>query len=315
MDDWMTSAIVVEGLFKSYGSLDVLRGVDLDIGRGDFYALMGQNGSGKTTLMSIMACTSKPTRGSVRIHGCDASTESKRVKRLIGYVPQGNFSCSKLTGKENLVYFARLFGLPRRDAEGLADDLLERMGLEADAERQVSEYSGGMRKRLEVATALLPGTEVLLLDEPTTGLDPSARKTFLGMVKGINKGGATVFLVTQIGEDAEAAFRVGFIDGGRIVVEGAPEELKERSGLKNVIEVETAFKGEEVSSLLGAFNEEGEPRETEEGYRIFCEGPEEVAPRIVRALDGIGCQVKGLETRAPSLEDVFFRATRKPLRG
>jgi ABC-2 type transport system ATP-binding protein len=311
----MTSAIVVEGLFKSYGNLDVLRGVDLDIKRGEFYALMGQNGSGKTTLISIMACTSQPTRGSARIYGFDVVSKSKEVKRLIGYVPQENFSCSKLTGRENLVYFARLFGLPRREAEELTAGLLDKMGLADDADRRVSEYSGGIRKRLEVATALLPGTDVLFLDEPTTGLDPSARKSFLGTVKGINECGTTVFLVTHIGEDAEVASRVGFIDGGRIVVEGEPEELKERSGLKNVIEVETAFKSEEVAFLLGPFNEEGKPREMEEGYRIFCEGPEEVAPRIVRALDGIGCQVKGLKTRAPSLEDVFFRATRKTLRG
>jgi ABC-type multidrug transport system ATPase subunit len=311
----MTSAIVIEGLFKSYGSLDVLRGVDLDIERGEFYALMGQNGSGKTTLISIMACTSQPTRGSARIHGFDVVSESKEVKKIIGYVPQESFSCSRLTGRENLVYFARLFGFSMREAKELTAGLLEKMSLTDDADRRVSEFSGGMRKRLEVATALLPGIDVLFLDEPTTGLDPSARKSFLGTVKGINEGGTTVFLVTHIGEDAEVASRVGFIDGGRIVEEGQPKKLKERSGLKNVVEVKTAFKGEEVSSLLEAFTEEGEPRETEEGYRIFCEAPEEVAPRIVRALDGIGCQVKGLETRAPSLEDVFFRATRKPLRG
>jgi ABC-2 type transport system ATP-binding protein len=313
--DKMTSAIVVEGLFKSYGGLDVLRSVDLYIERGEFYALMGQNGSGKTTLISIMACTSQPTRGSARIHSFDVVSESKEVKKIIGYVPQESFSCSRLTGRENLVYFARLFGFSMREAKELTAGLLEKMSLTDDADRRVSEFSGGMRKRLEVATALLPGIDVLFLDEPTTGLDPSARKSFLGTVKGINEGGTTVFLVTHIGEDAEVASRVGFIDEGRIVVEGQPKELKERSGLKNVVEVKMAFKGEKVSSLLEAFNEEGEPRETEEGYRIFCEGPEEVAPRIVRALDGIGCQVKSLETRAPSLEDVFFRATRKPLRG
>ena len=189
------------------------------------------------------------------------------------------------------------------------------MGLAADADRYVSDYSGGMRKRLEVATALLPGIEVLFLDEPTTGLDPSARKNFLGMLKDINMNGTTIFLVTHIGEDAEAASRVGFIDGGRIVMEGEPDELKERSGLKNVVEVETTFKGERVASMLRPFTGDERLQETEEGYRIFCERPEEVAPMIVRALDGIGCQVKRIETRAPSLEDVFFKVTRKPLRG
>jgi len=313
IDGWI--AISVRDLYKSYGDLEVLKGIDLEVERGEFYALMGQNGSGKTTLTSIMSCTSLPMKGSARIHGYDVVEEADKVKRVIGYVPQENFSCSRLTGRENLVYFARLFGFSRREAEGLAGVLLDRMGLAADAVRYVSDYSGGMRKRLEVATALLPGIEVLFLDEPTTGLDPSARKNFLGMLKDINMNGTTVFLVTHIGEDAEAASRVGFIDGGRIVMEGEPDELKERSGLKNVVEVETTFKGERVASVLRPFAGDERLQEMEEGYRIFCERPEEVAPMIVRSLDGIGCQAKRVETRAPSLEDVFFKVTRKPLRG
>jgi len=310
----MKSTIVVEDLFKSYGEIEVLKGVDVEIGRGEFYALMGRNGSGKTTLISIITCTSLPTRGRARILGYDVVDEADEVKRLIGYVPQENFSCPRLTGRENLVYFARLFRFPKREAEALAGELLERMGLAKDAGRYVSEYSGGMRKRLEVATALLPGIDVLILDEPTTGLDPSARKGFLGTLKDVNGDGTTVFLVTHIGEDAEVASRVGFIEEGRIVLDGTPEELKEGSGLRNVVEVETPFKGEGVASVLRPFSGDGRLQETEEGYRILCEGPEEMIPRMVRALDGIGCQAKRVETRAPSLEDVFFKVTSKPLR-
>jgi len=315
LNDKMTSAIVVEGLFKSYGGLDVLRGVDLDIGRGEFYALMGQNGSGKTTLISIATGTSPPTRGRVEIHGHDVVDEPEEVKRIIGYVPQENFSSPALTGRENLVYFARLFGLTKSEANQVAGELLERMGLAGDAGKRVSDYSGGMRKRLEVATALLPGIEVLFLDEPTTGLDPSARKGFLGTLREANEEGATVFMVTHIGEDAEVASRVGFMDGGRIVLEGEPGGLKERSGLQNVIEVETPFKGKEVASVIRAFSVDGKLQETGEGYRLYCEEPEEAMPRLVRALDGVGCGAERIEARAPSLEDVFFKATRKPLRG
>jgi ABC-type multidrug transport system ATPase subunit len=311
----MTSAIVVKGLFKRYGDIDVLRGVDLDIGHGEFYALMGQNGSGKTTLISIATGTSLPTKGHVEIHGHDIVDEPEKVKRIIGYVPQENFSSPALTGHENLVYFARLFGLDNSEANRAAEQLLERMGLAGDSRKRVLDYSGGMRKRLEVATALLPGIEVLFLDEPTTGLDPSARKGFLGTLREVNEEEATIFMVTHIGEDAEVASRVGFMDGGQIVLEGEPDRLKERSGLQNVIEVETPFKGKEVASVIGAFSVDGSLQETEEGYRLYCDEPEEAMPRLVRALDGVGCGAERIETRAPSLEDVFFKATMKPLRG
>jgi ABC-2 type transport system ATP-binding protein len=309
------NAIAVKGLRKSYDGFEVLSGVDLEVERGEFYALMGQNGSGKTTLISIMTCTRLRDEGEVRVLGYEVVGEAGEVKKLIGYVPQENFSCPTLTGRENLVYFARLFGLPKREAETLALDLLDKMGLAGDAGKRVSDYSGGMRKRLEVATALMPGIEVLFLDEPTTGLDPSARKNFLGMLKEVNSDGATVFMVTHIGEDAEAASKVGFIDGGRIVLEDEPERLKERSGLQNVIDVEVPFKSWEVESALAALSDDGGLQETEEGYRIFSEDPEEAMPTVVRALDGVGCQAKRVESRAPSLEDVFFKATSKALRG
>jgi ABC-2 type transport system ATP-binding protein len=311
----MTSAIVVKGLHKRYGDLDVLKGVDLDIGRGEFYALMGQNGSGKTTLISIVTGTSPPTIGRIEIHGHDILDESENVKRIIGYVPQENFSSPALTGHENLVYFARLFGLVKSEANQVAEQLLERMGLTGDARKRVSDYSGGMRKRLEVATALLPGIEVLFLDEPTTGLDPSARKRFLGTLKEVNEEGATIFMVTHIGEDAEVASRVGFMDSGKIVLEGEPDRLKESSGLQNVIEVETPFKGKEVASVMRAFSVDGRLQETDESYRFYSGEAEKVMPRLVRALDSVGCGVERIETKTPSLEDVFFKATRKPLRG
>jgi ABC-2 type transport system ATP-binding protein len=310
-----TSAISVDGLYKSYGDLNVLKGINLKISRGEFYALMGRNGSGKTTLASIITCTKAPTRGHVSVHGHDVVCEANQVKKLIGYVPQENFSCPGLTGVENLVYFARLYRFNRKEAETLARELLDRMGLTGAAHRRVSEYSGGMRKRLEVATALFPGIEVLVLDEPTTGLDPSARKGFMSTLKEVNEEGVTVFLVTHIGEDAGTASRVGFIDEGVIMLEGAPDELKDTSGLRNVVEVDTPFKGEEVASVLTALSDEGQIMETGEGYRVFCRNSDEATPKILRALDGIGCQAIRVEVRVPSLEDVFFKATSKPLGG
>jgi len=173
------NAIRVENLTKRYGVNEVLKGVNLKVDEGEFYALMGPNGSGKTTLASIIASVRIPTSGSVDIYG----RKSWQAKEWIGYVPQENFSSPKLTGRENLMYFARLLGYSGSQAESLVNEMLGRIGLSADADKRVDKYSGGMRKRLEVATALFPGVRILILDEPTTGLDPSARRKFLGLVE------------------------------------------------------------------------------------------------------------------------------------
>ncbi len=309
------SAIICKNIHKSYENTEVLKGVSLEIVQGEFYALMGPNGSGKTTLTSIVACTSLPTRGTVEIHSHNIVEAAEKVKELIGYVPQENFSSPHLTGKETLIYFARLFGFSKAEAKKIAEDLLDKMGLTEAAEKRVANYSGGMKKRLEVATALFPGVRVLILDEPTTGLDPSARKKFLGMIKSINKEGTTVFFVTHIGEDAEVASRVGFMDEGRIVMEDEPKQLKKRSGLRNVVNIDTSLKANEVVNVLQHFSDNGKILETEKGYKIYCEKPEDVTPSIVRSLDKIGCAATRIETAPPSLEDVFFKLTEKSLRG
>lgn len=303
-------AIFIENLTKKYGENNVLKGVNLRVKGGEFYALMGPNGSGKTTLVSIIASVSLPTSGKVEIYG----GELEKAKGLIGYVPQENFSSPLLTGKENLMYFARLRGFSTREAKKIVENVLEKMGLSENSKKKISNYSGGMRKRLEVATGLFPGTKILILDEPTTGLDPSARRNFYGLIKEINGEGTTILLITHIGEDAELASRVGLIDEGEIVAEDEPERLKKLSGLKNVVNIETVIKNDQIANTLEKFSEGKKLLETESGYRIYCETPEEAIPTIVRSLDKIGCKTRQIEATRPSLEDVFFRLTEKSLR-
>lgn len=227
------NAICVENLTKRYGVNEVLKGVNLKVAEGEFYALMGPNGSGKTTLASIITSVRMPTSGSVDIYG----RKPWQAKEWIGYVPQENFSSPKLTGRENLMYFARLLGYSGSQAKDSVNEMLDRIGLLADADKRVGKYSGGMRKRLEVATALFPGVRILILDEPTTGLDPSARRKFLGLVEEIKDKQTTIFLITHIGADAELASKVGLIDNGKIIAEGEPEALKRIHGLQDVIAV------------------------------------------------------------------------------
>lgn len=300
-------AINVERLVKKYGNNEVLKGIDMRIDEEEFYALMGPNGSGKTTLVSIIASVRSPTSGNVKIYG----KKPDNAKELMGYVPQENFSSPMLTGRENLLYFAGILGYSRSDAKKLVDEILNKMGLSEDADKRVSRYSGGMRKKLEVATALFPGVKILILDEPTTGLDPSARREFFGLIEGMKKG-LTILLITHIGADAELADRVGLMDNGKIIVENSPEGLKKGSGLENVLNVETPIKSEKVAGVLSKFSE-GRVLETEMGYRIYNKEPENITPEIVRVLDGIDCKTTKIEIIKPSLEDVFFKLTGKSM--
>ena len=300
-------AIFTEKLTKKYGAKEVLKEVNLKIDEGEFYALMGPNGSGKTTLASIMASVRSPTSGKIEIYG----KKPKATKELIGYVPQENFSSPILTGKENLLYFVGLLGYPKSEAERIVDELLTKVGLFDDADKRVANYSGGMRKRLEVATILFPGIKLLILDEPTTGLDPSARRKFLGMLQELRDEKTTILLITHIGADAELASRVGLIDEGEIIAEDDPESLKKASGLEDVINIETTIKNKQVATVLSDFSERQKLLETPLGYRVFSWAVEETTPKIVRALDEVGCKAMKIEIVKPSLEDVFFELTEK----
>ena len=302
-----TFAVLAENVTKEYGKKEVLKKVNLKINKGEFYALMGPNGSGKTTLASILASVKSLTSGKIEIFG----KKPEAAKKITGYVPQENFSSPFLTGKENLMYFAQLLGYSKREAFDIVDGLLKKVGLWEDANKRVSYYSGGMRKRLEVATILFPGLKLLILDEPTTGLDPSARRKFLGLIQELRNEETTILLITHIGADADLASRVGLIDRGVIIAEDEPEKLKRNSGLENVVNIETSIKSDKVASLLTKFSEKMKVLETETGYRVFTEDVEKATPKIVRSLDEIGCKVIRIETAKPSLEDVFFKLTER----
>jgi len=304
------NAICVENLTKRYGANEVLKEVNLEVDEGEFYALMGPNGSGKTTLAAIIASVRMPTSGSVAIYG----RKPWQAKEWIGYVPQENFSSPELTGRENLMYFAKLLGYSGSKAENLVNEMLDRIGLSQDADKRVGKYSGGMRKRLEVATALFPGVRILILDEPTTGLDPAARRNFFGLIEEIKDEKTTIFLITHIGADAELASRVGLIDEGKIIAEDTPEALKRMHGLEDVITVETALNSEKVANILKEFSDDKRVLETEAGYRIFSKNGDKVLAEVVRNLDRIGHKVTRIEVARPSLEDVFFKLTQKMVR-
>ena len=302
-------AIHVENLAKTYDGRRVLDGVNVDVPEGEFYALMGPNGSGKTTLASIIAAVKMQDSGVVEVYG----NRPAQAKESIGYVPQENFSSPKLSGKENLIYFAGLLGYSRSQANQLAAGMLNKLGLSEEADKRVAKYSGGMRKRLEVATAIFPGTKVLILDEPTTGLDPAARRSFFSMIQEIMDKKTSIFLITHIGSDAELASRVGLIDNGKMIAEGTPDELKRKHAVEDVITVETAVKSDSVISVLEGFSIDGRVAESEAGYKIYSRNGDRVLADVVRSLDQAGHRVARIEMARPTLEDVFFRLTERNL--
>lgn len=300
---------------KSYNGNQVLDNLSLEIGSSDFFVLMGPNGSGKSTLLSILAGTNSFDGGSVKIMGYDICEEDLKARENIGYVPQENFSSQFLTGRENLQYFADLLGLSKAQAMDEIQKLLQMMDLEDVADRKVSQYSGGMRKKLEIATALLGDPKILFLDEPSTGLDPAIRKDFLSLLQRINRQGTAILLVTHIGEDAEVATRVGFMIQGEIVAEGTPSELKNISGLKSSIIVDATPQTEELMLLLAALSEDCIVVERDGFFELDCKDPKKMIPKIVDMLYKAGFNMHRVDTQAPSLEDVFYSLTECPVRG
>jgi len=315
MNDHSNIILDAKDVSKSYNGMQVLAGVNLQVKSSDFYVLMGPNGSGKSTLLSILAGTNTSDAGTVRILSHDINEDRIKARELIGYVPQESFCSAFLTGRENLEYFAGLLELGEVQTKPKIDRLLKTVGLEDDADRRVAEYSGGMRKRLEVATALLGDAKILFLDESTTGLDPSVRKDFLNLLKDINKEGTAILMVTHIGEDAEIASRVGFMLNGDKIAEGTPEDLKEQSGLKTSIIIDASPKSDELMMLLARLSEDCIVTQREETFVLTCGNLKDIVPRIVKELQSSGFEMHSVSTRPPSLEDVFYHITEYPIGG
>ncbi|MGM0365853.1 MAG: ABC transporter ATP-binding protein [Actinomycetota bacterium] len=303
--------ISIKNLSKSYGSRKVLDNINLDIGEGEFYCLLGPNGSGKTTISSIMAGIRKPDSGEVQIYG----KSPQKARGFLGYIPQESFSDPNLTGWGNLDYFAKLLGYGREERKRMVKILMEKIELTRDAGKRVANYSGGMKKRLELATVLFPGIKLLILDEPTTGLDPSARRKFFSYIDEIRDEKTTIFLISHIGSDTETATRVGLIDNGKIIAEGSSEKLKNNSGLKNIVSIDTSIKNDSIKKLLHKFNEAEEVLEYDSGYRIFTVQTAEIIPEIVRGIEKMGFKVLKISVSVPTIEDVFFKITGKSVEG
>lgn len=310
----MSHAIQAEGLVKRFGATTALDGIDLAAPTGSILGVLGPNGAGKTTAVRILATLLRPDAGEARIAGHDLRREAVAVRSKIGLTGQYASVDEELTGTENLVLIGRLLELPRRDARARAAELLERFGLSDAAHRSLKTYSGGMRRRLDLAASLVGRPEVLYLDEPTTGLDPRSRNQVWEMVRTLTDEGVTVLLTTQYLEEADhLADRISVIDHGRVVAEGRADELKRRTGSQTLlVRPSDPADAAEVRRIVAELTAV-QPATADEGALITAPVDDPVLlSALVRRLDDAGITADELALRLPSLDEVFLALTGKP---
>jgi ABC-2 type transport system ATP-binding protein len=313
--DERTNGIEVEGLVREYRKGPrAVDGIDLTVAPGEIYGFLGPNGAGKSTTVHVLTTLLPPTAGTARVGGYDVVREGPKVRGLIGVALQEAALDPLLTGRDHLRLQATLQGVPKHRRRAQADELLTRVGLEDAADRKVSGYSGGMKRRLDLALALVHMPRILFLDEPTTGLDPQSRTALWEEVARLRREeGVTVFLTTQYLEEADVlADRVGIIDQGKIVAEGTPAALKAEVGRPSVHAIPRSEKDRErVAAFLARF---GDPLATTRDVAVRLRDGFGLTD-IVRAVDANGVDIVDLELRAPSLDDVFLAKTGRTLEG
>ena len=307
-------AIETSGLRKSFGTTRALAGVDLSIRKGTVYGLLGPNGAGKTTTIRVLATLIRPDGGSARVLGHDVVRDGHEVRRRVSLTGQYASVDEDLTGRENLVLVARLLGFGWRAARARADELLEAFGLTEAGERLVRTYSGGMRRRVDIAASLVAIPELLFLDEPTTGLDPRSRNQVWELVRRIAAEGTTVLLTTQYLDEADRlAERMAVIDHGRVIAEGTSRELKASIGA-NALHVRLAQaeqRAQAVALVERALGGTVFPSAEAHEIGAKVESPAQAAA-VLTALAGAGIEVAQLSVGDPCLDEVFLALTGKP---
>jgi ABC-2 type transport system ATP-binding protein len=307
MNQLLTPALSAAGLRKSFGDKTVLDGIDLNVAEGTIFSLLGPNGAGKTTTVQILSTLITADAGDVRVAGHDVTREPDAVRAVIGVTGQFSAVDDLLTGAENLILMADLLHLGRREGRRRAAELLERFDLGDAAAKTAATYSGGMRRRLDLAMTLVGDPRIVFLDEPTTGLDPRSRRTMWQIVRELVAGGATIFLTTQYLEEADQlADRIAVLDRGKLVAEGTPDELK-RQIPGGHIRLRFADASRLGSAAAGF---DGSSRHDEAlTLQIPTDGSVTAVRAVLDRLDALAIEVDELSVHTPDLDDVFLALT------
>jgi ABC-2 type transport system ATP-binding protein len=309
--------IEAAGLTKRFGKVNALNDLTLSLSSGQPVAILGPNGAGKTTFIRIVATLLRPDAGTLRVGGHDVASEPMAVRRMIGLAGQSAAVEETMTGRENLLMVARLYGQRARQARQSADSILEQMALLDASDRQVRTYSGGMRRRLDLGASLVGAPRLLLLDEPTTGLDPISRAEVWDAIRALANQGTDIALTTQYLDEADhLASRIVIIDDGRVVADGLPNELKSRVGADVVevhtVDVATMRRAAEVLSAIGMSEPATEPATRR--CSVAAPGGSQSLAVALRALDDADVPVEDIALRRPTLDEVFVALTRRDTR-
>ncbi len=308
----MAAAIIAEGLVKHYGDVKALDGLDLAVEEGTVLGLLGPNGAGKTTTVRVLTTLLRPDSGRASVGGFDVATQADDLRRIIGLSGQYAAVDENLSGRENLEIFGQLYHLGGRVAKARAAELLQQFRLADAANRPVKTYSGGMRRRLDLAAALVARPRFLFLDEPPTGLDPRSRMDMWDVIEALVKGGATILLTTQYLEEADQlADRIAVVDAGRVIAEGTSDELKDQVG-GEVVEViihDRAQLDAAVSAVAGCCHESPKVERKAKRLTVASRGGSTVLVEVIRELDAAGIRIDDVALRRPTLDDVFLSLT------
>lgn len=311
----MTSILECRDLSKSFGDKVAVDGVSFEIGAGEAYGLLGPNGAGKTTTISMICGLLKSDRGSVTVDGSVMDHRSVAAKRSIGYVPQEIALYPDLTGAENLRFFGRLYGLRGDELGSRVDEMLELVELRDRADERVDKYSGGMKRRLNIAAGLLHSPKLLVLDEPTVGVDPQSRNAILENVEKLASEGVAVLYTTHYMEEAERLCdRVGVIDEGRIIAEGTRRELVDRLGQRDRVEIAGSGSLKKFATAAKRLKEIDDATATDDQVQLLVRGGRHVLPKLLDVADRTNVAVSSVEVVEPDLEAVFLHLTGKALR-
>jgi ABC-2 type transport system ATP-binding protein len=297
------------------GTVDAVRGVDLAVADGEIFGFLGPNGAGKTTTLRMLATLIEPDGGEATVAGADLRNDPGEVRRRIGYVAQGGSTWDEVSAREELVLQARLYGIAKAEAQRLTERALDAFQLTDFADRKCKTYSGGQRRRVDVALGIIHEPKIVFLDEPTTGLDPQSRAHMWDEVRRLRDDGVTIFLTTHYLDEADALCdRISIMDGGEIVADGTPEDLKrEISG--DVVTL--GMSGGIVDKAREVLDREPYTRRSEtvdDGVRLYVEAGATSIPHMLRSLDGAGIEPTSIELHRPSLDDVFLAKTGRSLR-
>ena len=302
-------AVHVRGLRKSYGDVEAVRGIDLDVATGEVFGFLGPNGAGKSTTIKILCTLAKPTAGEAKVAGFDVTTQRDEVRRHIGLVFQETTLDDYLTAEQNLKFHAELYGIPSAAVPARMRQVMEMVGLWELRTSRVITFSGGMKRRLEIARGLMHSPRVLFLDEPTVGLDPQTRKSIWSYIRELEqRESITIFMTTHYMDEAEFCDRIAIIDHGRIVALGSPEDLKAKVG-KDRVQISTADDDAAIAALEDKL---GIAAAKHEGFVMFgVEKGEEFLPRLFAEL---GVPIRAVQVARPTLDDVFLAYTGTTIR-